>query len=355
MLQFMKNLLSVLLLVLLVCSCKKDDLSSDASIVSFSVTDVSRPGMNLDRVYLDGTGRTISLLFADQIPADSLPLDVTATLTLPAGATSVPASGETITFSSMDLGLKYIVTAEDGTKAEHYVMLRDNQLQNSDFEDWYSANGMNGVPYEEPGKSAVSTLWASANSGTSIYGVYGTVPVLVGDNTVAQITTGETLMVPVTSGTIFTGKFDLNGAIDHPTDPSQSMLYGVPYSLQPSGIKFKYSYVPGSRYVKATLNDPGNIFGGFTVEDIEGEDMMTFYAYLEVRDGDNVREIARASFDSGDLQETMIEKTVPFIYTSLEKPTHIVVVFASSKNGAEFTGAVGSVLTVDDLELLYEE
>jgi hypothetical protein len=351
----MKNILTFLLLVLLAWSCKKDDLSSDASIISYTVTDISKPSLELDRVFVDDADRTISLLFTNQISADSLPVNITANLTLASGATSTPASGETVTLSSMDQGVKYTVTAEDGTKVEYYLMLRDNQLSNSDFEDWYTANGMNGVPFKEPGKSAVSTLWATANSGTSIYGVYGTLPVQVGDNTVAQITTGETLMVPVTSGTIFTGKFDINGAIDHPTDPSQSMLYGVPYSLRPSGIKFKYSYVPGSRYVKATLNDPGNIFGGFTVEDIAGEDMLTFYAYLEVRDGDTVREIARASFDSGDLQETMIEKTVPFIYTSSEKPTHIIVVFASSKYGAEFTGAVGSVLTVDDLELLYEE
>jgi hypothetical protein len=351
----MKNLTTVLFLVLLVWSCKKDDLSSDASIVSYTVTAISRPSMDLDQVYLDGTTRTISLLFADQIPADSLPLNITATLTLPAGAKSVPASGETVTLSSMDQGIKYTVTAEDGTKAEYYLMLRDNQLPDSDFEDWYSANGMNGVPYLEPGKSAVSTVWATANSGTSIYGVYCTVPVQVGDNTVAQIFTGETLMVPITSGTIFTGKFDINGAIENPTDVSKSTHFGIPFSLRPSGIKFKYSYVPGSRYIKATLNDPGNIFGGFTVEDIEGEDMLTIYAYLEVRDGEVVREIARASFDSGDLQETMIEKTVPFNYTSSEKPTHISVVFASSKYGGEFTGAVGSVLTVDDLELLYEE
>ena len=351
----MKNLFALFFAVLLVWSCKKDDLSSDASIVSYTVTDISRPSLNLDRIFLDETNQTISLLFADLIPADSLPVNVTATLTLSSGATSVPASGETVSLSSLDQGVKYTVTAEDGTKAEYYVMLRDNQLSNSDFEDWYTANGMNGVPYKEPGKSAVSTLWATANSGTSIYGVYGTLPIQVGDNTVAQITTGETLMVPVTSGTIFIGKFDLNGAIDHPTDPSQSMHYGVPFSLRPSGVKFKYSYVPGSRYVKATLNDPGNIFGGFTIADIEGEDMLTFYAYLEVRDGENIREIGRADFDSGDLQETMVEKTVPFNYTSSEKPTHITVVFASSKYGAEFTGAVGSVLTVDDLELLYEE
>ncbi len=351
----MKNLVLVFSLIVLMSACKKDELSDAASLIDYSVTDISRPSFNLDRIYTDDPGRTISLLFSHQIPVDSLPVDITATFSLPAGAKSVPASGETITLNSMDQGVKYTITAEDGSMVEYYVALRDNQIPNSDFEDWFTASGMNGVPYQEPGKSAGTTVWATANNGTSIYGVYGTLPVADGDNTIVQITTGETVMVPVTSGTIFTGKFDMDGAINNPMDPTKATLFGIPFSLRPDAMRFKYAYQPGTRYIKATPNNPTNIFGGFTVTEVEGEDKCAAYAILEKRDGTNVLVVGRAEFYSGELQDVLTEVTVPFIYTSSEKPTHISVVFASSTDGAHFTGSVGSVLSIDDLELIYED
>ena len=52
--------------------------------------------------------------------------------------------------------------------------------------------------------------------------------------------------------------------------------------------------------------------------------------------------------------DVLTEMALPITYVSSEKPTHITIVFTSSKDGDLFTGAVGSILIVDDLELLYE-
>jgi hypothetical protein len=81
--------------------------------------------------------------------------------------------------------------------------------------------------------------------------------------------------------------------------------------------------------------------------------MFTGYAILEKRDGSGVVEIGRAEMTSGDLQEELTEISLPFVYSSDQKPTHISVVFSSSKDGDLFTGAVGSTLLVDDVELVY--
>jgi hypothetical protein len=94
--------------------------------------------------------------------------------------------------------------------------------------------------------------------------------------------------------------------------------------------------------------------GGFTMTDIEGEDKFTAYVMLEIRDGTNILEIGRAEIISGETQNDTKEIMLPFNYTNSQKPTHIYVVFASSKDGDLFTGAVGSTLTIDDLELVYE-
>lgn len=350
----MKIHFAVISLVVMLISCKKEKKSGDASMFHYSVTNLNRTKFTLDNVFMDDSSHTIYLLFANSIPTDSLPLQFTASFTLSSGAKSVPSSGAAVTINSMDERLNYTITAENGTQVDYYVVLRDNQLPDSGFEDWYSTVGMNGETYKEPGKSAATTIWATANYGTSIYGVYGTKPVVYGGNTVAQITTGETSTVPITSGTLFTGKFNINGAINNPTNPEKATLLGIPFSLRPDSIKFKYSYQPGSRYIHATLKNSSSIFGGFTVADISGSDMFTAYAILELRNGSNVLEVGRAEVISGDVQNVMKEISLPFVYTSNQKPTHISVLFASSKDGDLFTGAVGSSLTVDDVVLVYK-
>jgi hypothetical protein len=350
----MRIFFAVISLVLMLTSCKKKQQSGDTGIFDYSVADLNRRNFMLDKVFMDDSNRTIYLLFTNNIPSDSLPLQFTASFSLSIGARSIPASGETITINNMDDRLKYTITAEDGTQIDYYLVLRDNQLPDRGFEDWYTAIGMNGKFYSEPGKSAATTIWATANQGTSIYGVYGTKPVVYEGNTVTQITTGETSSVPVTSGTLFIGKFDINGAIKYPTNPKKAVHFGIPFSLRPDSIKFKYSYQPGSRYIRATLNNPASIFGGFTVTDIPGNDMFTAYAFLEIRDGADVLEVGRAEVISGEVQNVMKGISLPFIYSSWQKPTHISVVFASSKDGDLFTGAVGSTLTVDDVELVYK-
>ena len=49
------------------------------------------------------------------------------------------------------------------------------------------------------------------------------------------------------------------------------------------------------------------------------------------------------------------EKEITLEYSNKTvKPTHILVVATSSKYGDYFAGAVGSVLWLDDVELVYE-
>lgn len=334
-------------------SCKKDDLSNKTDFLSFSVTSINRTGPQLDTVFIDNKYHMITLLFNDYIPLDSIPITFSANYTLIPGASCSPAEGETVSINLKDGYTIYTVTAENGDKADFYLILQDSQLQNAGFEDWYIAQGMSGS-YTELGLSEGSTIWATANLGTSIYNKYGTTPLIDGDNTLASIITGETSAVPLTAGTIYSGKFDLNGAINNPTDPREASVLGIPFILRPTAMRIKYSYIPGDQYIQATPNNPNNIFGGFTVEDIPGNDSFSIYAYLEVRDENTIVEIGRSEFISGVEQSTLTETTIPFIYTSPAKPTHINVLMTSSKDGHLYTGAVGSQLIVDDLELLYE-
>ncbi len=350
----MKVFYTVLVLAVLFTACKKDKSSSQTDMRQFTVTGSDNASVVPDTVFLDVKNHMISLMFTQDIPPASFPVSFTVNMDLPSGASSDPANGGSVTFNSIDEDVVCTVTAEDGTKADYHILLRDTQIPDADFEDWYMTAGLNGIQYKEPGKSAGSTVWATANSGTSVYSLYCTIPVdTTGGNTVARIFTGSTLLIPITSGTLFTGKFDVNGAIDNPTDPQKATLFGIPFILRPVSFKFTYTFKPGPRYIQATLKNPGNIFGGFNVTDLAGEDKFTAYAVLERRVGSDVTEVGRADFSSSDVHSDFIEVTVPFVYSLTVKPTHISVVFASSKAGDVYTGAEGSTLTIDNLELLY--
>ncbi len=353
-LYIMKQTFTALLFILfLLQGCKNEDLSDVAGIADFQISQVSPSGLVPDTVVVDNPSQTISLLFAENIPSESFPVSFVADFGLTAGARSSPASGTAFTINNRDDYGLLTLTAEDGSKYEYGIVLRDDQIPNSGFEDWYTTSGMDSRSYEEPGMDARSTVWATANYGTSMYSVYCTKPLADGDNTLAQIKTGETSLIPITAGTLFNGRFDVDGAISNPTNPRKAVAFGIPFTLRPTAFRFRYTYQPGERYIQATLKNPSNLFGGFNINDLQGGDMFAAYAVLEAREGSQVTEIGKAEINSGAAQDVFQELTVPFVYSSNKKPTHIYVVFTSSKDGDLFTGAVGSTLTVDDLELVY--
>jgi hypothetical protein len=350
----MNKLLLFLILAFSLTACKKPHSPENPTIYDYTVTNISQAGPVLDTVVIDEDRKAIYLLFSNSLSSLTFPVNVTATFSLTTGAASVPASGSAITFNGKDEQSHYVVTASDGTEVTYSVSLRDDQIPDNGFESWYSITGLNGASFSEPGLAVDNTAWATANMGTSTFGVYCTTPVTNAGNTVAKIATGQTSLVPITAGTIFNGLFDVNGAINHPTDPKMATDFGIPFCLRPSSISFDYSYQPGSRYVQATLNNPSNIFGGFTVNDIAGSDQFTAYAVLEKRTATTTVEIARAEIVSGDVQSSMKNVTIPFTYTSSSKPTHIYIVFSSSKDGDKWKGAVGSTLCIDNVILNYD-
>lgn len=349
----MKKTAIIVLMALSFAGCKKSQAPQNPTITDFTVTSVSQPATLPDTVIIDEDNKTISLMFSNSLSTMTFPLSVTATFNLAEGATSEPASGSTLTFNTAGDLSDYIVTASDGVAVTYTVSLRDKQIPDSDFETWYLALGLNSVSFYEPGIAANNTYWATANMGTSSFGVYCTTPLTADGNTAVKIVTGQTSLVPITAGTLFNGYFDVNGALSHPTDPKQATTFGIPFSFRPYSFSFSYTYQPGSQYIQATLKNPNNIFGGFTVSDISGTDSFTAYAVLERRTPSGIIEIGKATLTSSAVQGVMTTAIVPFTYTSTERPTHIYIVFSSSKDGDLWKGAVGSELVVDNLELRY--
>ncbi|MGD2033877.1 MAG: PCMD domain-containing protein [Bacteroidales bacterium] len=351
----MKKIALFLVTVIFITGCKKDEEASDeAHILDFSVVNTSITGFSLEQVFIDEKFSHVLVLSQNNLSDENPPISFIPEIEISPGATIFPNSGDEVSFYNKDEAISYVVTAENGDQVTWSFTIRDMQLPNAGFEDWYDTVGMNGGHYLEPGLSARSTVWSTANMGTSIYGEYGTQPITDGENTLVQITTGETSSVPVTSGTIFTGKFDIQGAINNPTDPSQATDFGIPFTFRPVALKLNYKFTPGEHYVDGTLVDPNDIFGGFTIDTLEGSDQCYLWSFLEIINGDDVQVVAKAELVQGDTVKELTEVIIPYVYESDLKPTHISVVLSSSKDGGEFRGAVGSTLIVDDVELVYE-
>ncbi len=345
----MKKLLLILTFLVYLTGCS-DDESSDKEILSFTINSLSNTNLTAKGVELNEDYKYIHVFIDHDLTQIDFPLSVYCNIELSAGATIPSVTNGEIVFSSADEVKKIEVLAEDGTFKEWYIFLVHRQLQNSDFETWFDNKGMNGMMYKEIGWSYETSIWATANLGTSIYGKYGTQPV---EHDV-QIMTDSTKDIPLTAATLFTGKFNLAGATSNPTNPKEATIFGVPFKFKPTAMQFKYKYRAGNNYIQATLNNPSDIFEGFTVRQIEGEDKCSIYAILERRNGDEVHEIAKAELFSESTEDIMQQVTVPFNYITDEEPTHITVVFTSSKDGDLWKGAVGSTLIIDNLELVYE-
>ena len=64
--------------------------------------------------------------------------------------------------------------------------------------------------------------------------------------------------------------------------------------------------------------------------------------------------IALGQLNTTNTDSGYVRFTLPLIYRSNRIPTYIVVAAASSRFGDYFTGGVGSVLMIDEFELVYD-
>jgi len=259
--------------------------------------------------------------------------------------------------------VEFIVKSESGRKRTWAVIISElgenPQLENSDFDLWYetSAGIINPIIYEEPGESEGSTIWATANYGLTNYGAEpNTTPVDLGEDNFAVklVTVQAPAVVPLAAATLFTGRFELNII-----NPPESAIFGASFSERPSGFRVNYVYVPGDENI------------GITADECD------IYVLLEKRDGDDIARVATGWFrdgtDTGTDEWTLLEVELKygeltaadpeFEYADIksgetwadpdETPTHISVVFSSSARGDVYEGAIGSMLVVDDFELIY--
>ena len=350
----MRKLVTLLLFVsLFACKEENKTVSDKAELEDFTVS--ASGNFSPVKTVIDSEEGIIQVFNQADFKSSDFPVVLTPELVLSEGATVSPASGTQVTFSDSEDFVKYIIVSEDGNNVKEYIFtIRDGQMPNAGFENWFMETGMNGKPFQQPGNYAESAVWATANMGTSIYSIYGTSPVKEGNNTLAKIETVTTVALPLVAGALYIGEFDLDGAVEDPTNPVAAAKLGIPFYGKPKAVEFKYSFKAGAQMIQAVLKEPGNLFGGFNVYNLEGKDKFGVEAVVENRTGETKTVLAKVNYQSDVDVEELTPLRLNLEYSSNLEPTHFYVSFSPSFDGGTFKGAIGSTLIIDDVKLIYD-
>lgn len=355
------TLATIMVFTVLPSSCIKEDhfgLSPYGNIKSIVVSNqASNAQINTD-----------SLMVTVEIPGGVDQSQITIqSLEVSSFATADKKAGDALDLNSPQT---ILVTAED--KSVHswtvrsFVASSTPQLLNGDFSLWYKTAS----DYYEPGESASNTIWGTGNPGTQILNKLATTPIdLEAGNLAAKMETLDngklagTFGAPISAGSIFTGVFN-SDKLD-PSDPQAAIEFGTPFVGRPASVKLKYRFTPG----ETNKDRDGNT--------LDYSDACDIYALLEVRLSGKIERLATGWFRSTELQEELTELEISFVYGELDAsypdymfpidqnfvsadsasfilPTHITFVASSSYDGANFAGAIGSTLVIDDVEMVYE-
>ena len=272
--------------------------------------------------------------------------------------------GDELTFDKMESTHKINVVSEDGNITREWtVSFKLPQIANSDFEQWGSGYDVNQgnitiAPLPEKGKG-----WATANNSY----IQGTLPIDYKGGKAAQMKTGVQ-KVPIfdhdliAAGTLYTGYFQLKLDFENPRSMTN---FGIPFNVRIKSVEFDAQYIAGPQLQQSIKNDKGK----YRVQNIDGYDEGQAWVeilrwtgegelHYEGKPLNGLEVLGRKEllFDGANKKyHQWARYSLPVEYTDTQKtPTHIAIVFSSSKGGDIFKGAPGSILNVDNVELIYK-
>jgi hypothetical protein len=305
------------------------------------------------------------------------------------GATIEPANGSVQDFTKGTV--VYTVTSEDGEwKRTYNVTFQESPLPAEKFSfervetktEQTMLGGSNElhVFYELTTSNEQNYYWATGNPGSALtkngarpeeFPVYSTPDGKEGRgvclNTQSAGVMGEWMKKPIAAGSLFLGKFLVEYVL---SDALKATQFGVPNSKEPVRITGWYKYKPGEKFTDKDMKeypdrkDEASIYAVYYRNtDSKGEAYTLDGHDLEdldkVLDNPQVYKVARVA----SLPATDTWTPWEMFFEGRDAPDDIVVaqgfnlalVFSSSKSGAQFEGAIGSTLYVDEVVVSYEK
>lgn len=366
-------MLPITLLALFSVSCIQDEpLNAECDILSAELD-----GKNLLQQPLIENNR-ITFVVADTTTNMNLKLK---NVRLTIGATIEPSPNIEQDFS---YPIIYTVTSEDRMWHKNYtISVVSGEINtNFSFEDYETTYSVvfgkeieNYDRFFEYVNGVKKYIWASGNPGFKLSNIFAKpdqypTSAAAGEgcnsegipdtgSIAAKLVTrstgpfGEGIGMPIATGSLYLGTFDVKSAT---SDPLGATQFGIPFNSKPIKLTGYYHYTPGAVFI-----------GG----DADTKDELDIYAVLykptaaiPMLDGSNIltsdQIIAKAQLakpESGwPITYTQFE--IDFSYTDTYDQSiadnygyNFTIVFSSSKNGASFQGAVGSTLYIDEVKL----
>lgn len=223
------------------------------------------------------------------------------------------------------------------------------QLDNLSFDHWYK-DGSAWMP-DAPG---APLIWDSANPGTAGLGIVPTTPeesdVVKGK--AARLET-MTAMGMLAAGNIYVGSFGKIAGLGAELD------WGYPFQERPLALRGYYKYAPEPIDM---AKDPYKGLAG-QPDECQIQVLLTDWpdrfhintSKKQFVDFENDRYIiAHGSLTSSRTDPQYVRFSIPLVYRNGRTPKYIVIVGAASRYGDYFTGGKGSVLKLDEFELVYD-
>lgn len=230
------------------------------------------------------------------------------------------------------------------------------QLPNSSFDDWW-LDGKVWNPWSEGGEQ----YWDTGNKGATTIGASNSVPTddtSSGQGWGAKLETvfaGIGVLGKLAAGNIFAGRYVR-------TDGTNGVLsFGRPFTERPTGMKgyLKYFTAPIS-HTSAGFEDIAGrpdtciVWVALIDQDTPFE-IRTNPKNRQLFDPDAPFVVAYGKIEFGQDVPSYIPFEFKLDYKSTSRvPKYILVTASSSKYGDYFTGGVGAVLYIDDLNLTYD-
>lgn len=252
----------------------------------------------------------------------------------------------TITFNRDELSTTYYFNNAELTDRDRYYRFYTIGSTGNKVYDWASGNpGYVTVAGDKPASEYPTTVTEGKNGGLAAK-----------MQTVYTSTFAAATGNPIAAGNLFLGSFKINLL-----NTLRSTRFGLPYSGPlPKHLRANYKYQPGPEVRDQDFKVvPGEV------------DSFDIYAIIfESRSKDNFqygdhdfkdqRNIAIARIPAAQRLPSANWREITFPFELLPGKTfdpnkeHVLaIVMSSSINGARFTGAIGSTLIVDDIELIY--
>lgn len=331
-------------------------------------------GANIQLVNINDEKKEIEIFVPDGTDISKQEL----LLELPQGATVTtenkqPNDNPPIYDFSIEKDRTFIVTSEDGkNKAVYNVSIFtmelpllysfDNLSQDNPYHVFYLSD------------QTKKLQWASGNPGFKLTGMgtnntdYPTVQSSDGKKgycvkleTKDTGSFGSVAGMPIASGNLFIGTFDLSNALSKPLEATK---FGYPFTKNPIKMTGYYKFKAGPQMTDAQKKP------------IAGKDIFDIYAVMYEAQANNfflngenslshesIVKLARIKTEDAKETDEWTYFEIPFENQNgksinnedLKKGKYkLAIVLSSSLNGAFFKGAIGSTLYADELEVICE-